>query len=625
MARRFAAGRTFALLAAATLLAACNDEPASPAAAPPPPTPAASQHESVAALYARAGRRLFSARPVSASSYRLTLEAAGGYYANRLDDYSPAAEQALRSDMRALQRTVGATLSGQTGDSDSREVLADLAHYFAGLEAFPVGYIELWMGQSPFIVNQINGPMIDVPLALEHSHPVSSLHDAQDYLARLAAFAGFADAVIARLQADAARDWIAPAALLGGALDYLERYTAVPATEHALVRSFDARLAALDDLDGAGREALRAAAEQRVREVVYPAFARVAAAVRDLLPRARAEAGVWAQPNGDAFYRYTIRLLAESEQSPAEIHALGLAETERISGEMDRILRAQGYVEGSVGERMAVLAREPRFLFEDSTAGRQALLDYVNGEIARITARMTPWFGTAVQQAVEVRAYPRDIEDGKPGGEYQSPPADGSAPGIFWINLRDMQALPRFTLKTFIYHETNPGHHWQRALNMGQAELPLLRRIAPYNAYVEGWALYAEALAAELGMYEDDPWGDLGRLQDELLRAVRLAVDTGLHHQRWSRERAICFMAEVTGKGEAETAAEVERYMAWPGQALGYKLGMLKIQALRARAEAQLGSRFDPAAFHDQVLRGGAVPMALLERRVDAWIAALEQ
>jgi len=266
------------------------------------------------------------------------------------------------------------------------------------------------------------------------------------------------------------------------------------------------------------------------------------------------------------------------------------------------------------------LTDEPRFLYQDSKAGRAELLSDINGYITEMTTKMAPVFKTVPSYQVEVRAFPEEVQDGSPGGMYTPPAIDGSKPGIYWINLRDMKANPKFGLKTLTYHEASPGHHWQAALNMDQKTLPFLRRIAPYNAYAEGWALYSEQVAFELGLYENDAFGNLGRLQAELFRAVRLVVDTGLHQKRWTREQAISYMSEQTGTAESDVIAEIERYMAWPGQALGYKLGMLKILGLREEAKERLGTRFDLSEFHDVVLLGGAVPMTVLESNIEKWL-----
>jgi len=337
--------------------------------------------------------------------------------------------------------------------------------------------------------------------------------------------------------------------------------------------------------------------------------------------KARPESGIWAQPNGAKYYQDAILQLGDSDLTADNIHQIGLSEVKRISEQMDKILISQGYNKGTVGQRMVSLNDEQRFLYEDSIAGREQLLSDLNGYIGEVSKKMTHLFKTKPSYKVEVRAYAKEVQDGAPGGEYTPPAVDGSKPGIYWINLRDMKANPKFGLKTLTYHEANPGHHWQAALNMDQASLPFLRRIAPYNAYAEGWALYAEKVAEEMGLYEGDPFGNLGRLQAELFRAVRLVVDTGMHEKRWTREEAIKYMAEQTGSAQSDVISEIERYMTWPGQALGYKLGMLKILSLREHAKSSLGDKFDLASFHDLVLLGGAVPMKVLESNVNQWIA----
>jgi len=287
---------------------------------------------------------------------------------------------------------------------------------------------------------------------------------------------------------------------------------------------------------------------------------------------------------------------------------------------MDAIFVEQGYSEGTVGERMVVINQQPKFLYEDSDNGRAELLADLNTMIDEISAKMPNHFESIPPYKVEVKRIPIATQDSSAGGYYTPPTMDGSVPGIYWINLKSVEANPKFGLKTLTYHEAVPGHHWQIALNLAQEELPLLRRIAPYNAYVEGWALYSEQVAAEMGLYENDPFSNLGRLQAELYRAVRLVVDTGLHHKKWSREKAIDYFASTTGTEMGDVVSEIERYMVMPGQALGYKLGMLKILELRSLAQEKLGEKFDLKQFHDLILLGGAVPMKILDGKVKAWI-----
>ena len=263
----------------------------------------------------------------------------------------------------------------------------------------------------------------------------------------------------------------------------------------------------------------------------------------------------------------------------------------------------------------------PHYVLNYENLFRQKVIDDLTAQINAINKIMPKQFNTPISYSVEVKAFPKEIENGTSAGQYNPPSLDGSKPGVFWINLRDIENLAKFDLPTLTFHETNPGHHWQASLNMAQTKLPLLRKLAAYNAYVEGWALYAEQVAYEMGMYDQDPYSNLGRLKAEIFRAVSLVVDTGLHYKKWTREQAIDYMIENTGTPHSEVKAEIERYMVWPGQALGYKLGMLKILDLRAQAKKLLGNRFDISEFHDVVLLNGALPLSILEQKVNDWIA----
>ena len=347
--------------------------------------------------------------------------------------------------------------------------------------------------------------------------------------------------------------------------------------------------------------------------------------MKDLQSKAPVDEGIWAQPNGNAFYQHEILYLADSTLSAEAIHNIGLEEVNRISEEMDRILKAQGMLNGSVGERMAQLGNMPQFLYDDTDAGRAKLLADLNKEIEHVMKKAPSLFATLPSYDVTVKRIPIVSQEGAPGGFYNPPALDGSRAGEFSINLKDMKAQPSFSLKTLTYHEAAPGHHFQISLNMEQKDIGIMRQNGQFNAYVEGWALYSELVAYEMGMYDNDPWGNLGRLQAEVYRAARLVVDTGLHHKRWPRQKAIDYFHQATGTAMSDVEAAIDRYIAWPGQALGYKLGMLKIVELRARAQQALGERFDIKHFHDLVLLPGARPLTLLEEDVDRWINQLNQ
>ena len=563
---------------------------------------------------------LFQARPHYATVLGVEERLAGGAYQNRLDDYSPAAEAKLRSQLRKINQQLANIEVTDATDLDNQKVMMNLNSYYAGNDAFDIGYIDLWMGLTPFVVNQINGPLIDVPNYMVNNHKINSLQDAEDYLQRLDGFNAFLQNVMAKLSADVEQGWIAPQVILNKTIATLEAFIEPAPKEHPLYLTFMQQVTALTDLDDTEKQRMGIEAANYIENNLYAGYRLIIAAQKQLLEKATTESGIWAQPNGDAFYADAVKMLGDTDLSPEQIHQVGLDEVLRISTEMDAILVANGHTGGTVGERMLKINDDPQFLYEDSAEGRAQLLTDLNGYIEEINVRMPELFATKPPYEVEVRAFPKAREASAPGGMYSSPRMDGSQPGIYWINLRDIKANAKFDLKTLTYHEANPGHHWQVALNLAQESLPMVRRIAPYNAYIEGWALYSELVAKEMGMYDGDPYGDLGRLKAELFRAVRLVVDTGLHHKKWSREEAIKYMAETTGTVDSDVVAEIERYMVWPGQALGYKLGMIKILELREMARSELGENFDIKAFHDLVLLGGAVPMAVLEDNVNAWV-----
>ena len=304
------------------------------------------------------------------------------------------------------------------------------------------------------------------------------------------------------------------------------------------------------------------------------------------------------------YYDYQLRNHTSTNMNADEVFALGLAEVERIQQEMDEILRAEGLAEGTVAERMTALNDDPNFLYPDTDDGRERILVDYQTIIDEIDEQMSEWFVTLPKASVRVERVPEFREEGSAGAYYMGPAMDGSRPGTFYANLRDMKGHPKFGMRTLAYHEAVPGHHFQTALQMELKGVPMFRRILGFTAFSEGWALYAERLAWEAG-FHTDPYDNLGRLQAELFRAVRLVVDTGIHRKRWTREQAIDYMLANTGMAESDVVAEIERYMVWPGQATAYKVGMMKILALRERAKAALGDAFDIREFHEAVLRNG--------------------
>lgn len=564
--------------------------------------------------------RLFLHMPELAVYNGVEAATGGGPLQRRLDDYSPAGEAALRAALREARDKLPAI---DAPDDAHLAIARAILDNGLRSEDIRFGHIQpFWYtGHSPYLVNQISGPHIDTPNQMSAQQSVRTPAEAEAYVAKLRAFCRAFDRVEAKLIADAEAGALLPASLVGKTLGAIDGFVAPRPPDNVLVTSLLSKMAEAK-LDGRLRDRLAEQATEAVRERVYPAYAALRERIAQLGARAPVEDGIWAQPQGEALYAANVRSLGDTSLSPAEVHKLGLDEVARITAEMDRKLKRRGHAQGSVGERMNRLAAEQRFYYSDSVAGRAALIRDVEAMINRAEAlypRILRQSATP-RQHVEVRPVPAFAEESAPGGYYDGPSLNGSRPGIFWINLRDIRSIARFQLPTLTYHEAVPGHHTQGAITLNQGATPLMVRIASFNAFQEGWALYAERLAAELGLYARDPYGDLGRLQDELFRAARLVVDTGLHHQRWTRAQAIERMLAMTGAARSEVTAEVERYMAWPAQALGYKLGQLRLLALRDEAKAALGRRFDIRDFHELVLTTGPAPLDLVAAAVKSWI-----
>jgi uncharacterized protein (DUF885 family) len=314
--------------------------------------------------------------------------------------------------------------------------------------------------------------------------------------------------------------------------------------------------------------------------------------------------------------------MTTTDLTPDEIHQYGLSEVARISAEMDAILREQGLSQGTVGERMVKLRNDPRYQLPNDDSGRERVLATYRSDVERAMAAAPRFFSRLPKAKVEVHPVPDFAAEGSAGAYYDAPALDGSRPGRVFVNVRNIEGSPVWAMHSTAFHEGVPGHHFQIALAQEIQGLPLLRRVFGPSSFTEGWALYAENLAKDMGMYENDPLGDLGRLDDELFRAVRLVVDTGMHAKHWSREEAIKYMRDTTGDGEGDVVAEIERYVVWPGQACSYKMGMRSIMAMRTKAQEALGERFDIRAFHAAVLENGALPLDIFERNMANWIQA---
>jgi len=533
----------------------------------------------------------------------------------KLSDASPAGRAAAKAQTQDQLRRLVAIDPGTLSPADRLdwETVVYTRRASAEVQRFDFG--GFGYGPSPYVVSQLTGAYQSVPDFLDTKHPIETRADAEAFLARLAAFADQLDAETAQMRHDAGLGVIPPDFLLDTALEQMVK-TRVAAAEATPVRSIARRAAAKGLGEGYAKDAARLWDGK-----VLPALDRQIALARQLRARAVHDAGIWRFREGPAFYEVALHNTTTTRLSPAEVHRFGLDQARAISARLDALLKAQGMTRGTVGERMAALYKDPRQLYPNSDEGKARAIAYCNQRLAAIRNRLPTMFSRMPPYQFEVRRVPVQTEAGAASAFSQPPAIDGSRPGLVYFNLHDTAEWPKFCLATTVYHEGLPGHQFEGGLALSNQGLPMIRKIGGFSGYGEGWALYAEQLADEMGMYEDDPLGRLGYLKFQLFRANRCVVDTGIHHLRWSREQAIRYFVVEDGEAPGFATREVERYCATPGQACSYKLGHSVFVRLRDKAKAALGARFDIKAFHDAVLGTGRVPLDILEAEGNRWIA----
>ncbi|HZG07758.1 MAG TPA: DUF885 family protein [Allosphingosinicella sp.] len=531
----------------------------------------------------------------------------------RLGSESLAEAREERSEARMRHQMLESF--GRRGMSEAGALNYDIALFRRSVDAegAQFEYGQIGGRPAPYVLSQLGGAYYSVPDFLDSQHPIATKSDADYYLTRLEDFARNLNQETERLEHDVRMGVIPPDFVIDKTVSNLEQLRRTPAGETTLVRSIDRRA------KEKGLGDYRGAASQIVSGPVHQALDRQIAALKRIRPAAGHDAGVWRLPNGEDYYRYALRYNTTTDYTPDQIHQIGLDQVRDLHARLDTLLRAEGYTKGSVGDRLNATNKEARFLFPNTDKGRADLLASLNKQVAQITPLLPRVFRTLPKAAVDIRRVPPAIEAGAPGGYYQGASLDGARPGAYYINLKDTHKWPSLGLPTLTWHEAVPGHHFQITVSREAGELPLYRRTQGFAAYNEGWALYAERVADELGVYSDDPFGRIGFLQSYLFRAVRLVVDTGIHHKRWSREQAIKWMVDNAAEPEGSATREIERYSVWPGQACAYKLGETVISRLRGEMEAKPG--FDIKAFHDAVLLGGSMPLTVLERRVRSEMA----
>ena len=566
------------------------------------------------ALFSQLFQEDLQLRPESATQLGLDKGADAGLK-SRLSDASPAgiaAAKALTASQLARLQAVDRTALTPAGQVDYDTVLYT-RQSSAAIQAFDFGGASY--GPSPYVVSQLTGAYQAVPDFLDTKHRIETAADADAYLSRLNAFADELDANTGRMRHDAGLGVVPPDFILDTALVQLEK-TRVPTDQALVVTSITKRAAAKGLGDSYGRNAARLY-EGRV----LPALDRQIAAARQLRAVATHDAGVSKFKDGAAFYEVALHTTTTTRLSPDEVHRIGLDQAREISSRLDGLLKAQGLSQGTVGARMAHLYADPTQLYANTYAGKADAIAYCNGRLAAIRTRLPRAFARLPPYAFEVRRVPVQTEAGAASAFSQSPALDGSRPGLVYFNLHDSAEWPKFCLATTVFHEGLPGHQLEGGLALSNTRLPLIRKVSGFSGYAEGWALYAEQLADELGMYDDDPLGRLGYLKFQLFRANRCVVDTGLHHLGWSREKAIDYFVQQDGEAQGFATREVERYCATPGQACSYKLGHTVFVGLRDKAKARLGTRFDLKAFHTAVLGSGRLPLDILQSVGDGWIA----
>ncbi|MEE4162843.1 MAG: DUF885 domain-containing protein [Woeseiaceae bacterium] len=532
-----------------------------------------------------------------------------------LDDVHPDRTDELLAELKAFRE--GLHQYDDESLDESQRLTRDIALYLTGM----IDDFEDYRYHN-YPANQMSGIQSAFPSFMDAQHQVNTLEDAENYLSRMGELPRKHEQYLLGLKIRESRDIIPPRFVIERILEEMRNFVATPAEENILYTSLAGKLEAAPEIDDAEAADVLQRAEALINDDVYPAYETFINYFGELEAAAGDDDGFWRLPDGDAAYRLALRFFTTTSYTADEIHEIGLAEVDRIQAEMLEILKLEG-VDVSAGFTAAMdeYSSRPEFYYEDSDAGRQQILDDYQAMLDELDAGLDDAFNIRPKAGVDVVRVPEFREKTAPGAYYEQPALDGSRPGRFYANLYDIKATPRYGMRTLAVHEGIPGHHFQIAIAMELEGVPLIRRFGFFTAYVEGWALYAERVAYELGLMPTHA-DNVGRLTAELFRAVRLVVDTGIHHRRWTREEAIEYMLANTGMAESDVVSEVERYIVMPGQATAYKVGMMKILELREKAMTELGAKFDLRDFHDVVLKNGAVPLDILERIVDDYIAS---
>ncbi len=531
---------------------------------------------------------------------------------SQLSDRSPAGRRRLTDQVRADLARVNAMSTDGLSHATRTSVEVVRSAYATALEGLSLPYGDATVGSwrnTPYVVIQNVGAYLDVPRALDAEQPIENAADAEAYLARMQSYGKQLDGELARMQSARELGLTPPAFLIDKALVQMRLAASNARAGGSLVESIERRTKNI-----AGNWAQRA--RTIAASEIAPALDRQIAELVAERAVASNDPGISARPRGEEFYRWALKASTTTSMSPDEVHETGKRELQELHASMDTILKSLGFTSGSVGARMGALAKDPRYQFAEGDPGRAEIMAFIGKRLEWVRAQMPRAFNKLVNPNMEVKRLPPEEEPGAPAAYGGAGSIDGKIPGRFWINLRTTSLHSKYSLGDLTFHEAIPGHIWQGEYTH---EMPLIRQLLAFNAYSEGWALYAEQLADELGAYENDAVGRLGYLQSLAFRACRMVVDTGIHAKRWTREQGVQYFVDVNGSNPLEVASEVDRYCSWPGQACGYKVGHTEINRQRTRAKSALGSAFDVKGFNDTVVQGGNVPLDVLARHVDAY------
>jgi uncharacterized protein (DUF885 family) len=528
-----------------------------------------------------------------------------------LDDTSEASTQKMFTELKEAKQVL---LQYENLNQDQK-LSKDIALYlFDTIE----GFEKYQHHNYPF--NQMSGAQSNFPSFMDAQHAITDAQSVENYISRLGESKRYFEQMMEGLKIREEKGIIPPKFVVRRVIDEMQGFVDKPSTENILYTSLHEKMKKTALIPAEKYDDLLEQAQTQIEITVYPTYEMLISYFSELEKKAGNNDGIWQVPQGDEVYKLALRFFTTTDYSADQIHNIGLAEVERIQGDILNILGSEGYdITGGFTPAINDLASDARFYYPDTDEGRaQILVDYQT-ILDEIDVGLGNSFSLKPKAGMKVKRIPLFKEKTAPGAYYQQPSIDGNRPGVFFANLYDIKATPTYSMRTLAYHEGIPGHHFQIAIAMELEGIPLFRTISPFTAYVEGWALYSEYLAWELG-FQDDPFDNIGRLQAELFRAVRLVVDTGIHSKRWTREAAIEYMLNNTGMAESDVTSEIERYIVLPGQATAYKVGMMKILEVRAKAQKALGDKFSLGEFHDVILKNGAVPLDIMERLVDQYI-----